>query len=119
GDRADLVRGHQAALRAWSVAGADLVLGGHIHLPYTLAPPGLARRLWVLQAGTAVSWRTRAEVPNSVNILRWGEAAAAREHPARCGAAEGASCLVEQWDFVRKDRRFVRKAVTRVHPERP
>ena len=119
GDRADLVRGHQAALRAWSVAGADLVLGGHIHLPYTLAPPGLARRLWVLQAGTAVSWRTRAEVPNSVNILRWGEAAAAREHPAQCGAAEGASCLVEQWDFVRKDRRFVRKAVTRVHPERP
>ena len=118
-DRADLVHGHQAALRAWSVAGADLVLGGHIHLPYTLAPPGLARRLWVLQAGTAVSWRTRAEVPNSVNILRWGEAAGAHEHPAQCGAAEGACCLVEQWDFVRKDRRFVRKAVTRVHPERP
>lgn len=43
-DRANLLRGHQAALQAWSVAGADLVLGGHIHLPYTLAPPGLARR---------------------------------------------------------------------------
>ncbi len=25
----------------------------------------------------------------------------------------------QKWDFVRKDRRFVRKAVTRVHPERP
>ncbi|MBL8463403.1 MAG: metallophosphoesterase, partial [Thauera sp.] len=73
-DRANLLRGHQAALHAWSVAGADLVLGGHIHLPYTLAPQGLARRLWVIQAGTAVSSRTRAEVPNSVNILRWGEA---------------------------------------------
>ncbi|MBP8804838.1 MAG: metallophosphoesterase, partial [Pseudoxanthomonas sp.] len=55
GDRANLLRGHDAALQAWSVAGADLVLGGHIHLPYTLAPQGLARRLWVLQAGTAVS----------------------------------------------------------------
>ena len=75
-DRADLVRGHQAALRAWSVAGADLVLGGHIHLPYTLAPPVCTAAMGA-QAGTAVSWRTRAEVPNSVNILRWGEAAAA------------------------------------------
>ncbi len=39
-DRANLLRGHQAALQAWSAAGADLVLGGHIHLPYTLAPHG-------------------------------------------------------------------------------
>lgn len=118
GDRANLLRGHEAALRAWSVAGADLVLGGHIHLPYTLAPHGLARQLWVLQAGTAVSSRTRAEVPNSVNILRWGEAAGARAHPARCDATTGGSCLIEQWDFVRHDRSFVRKAVTSVEPER-
>jgi 3',5'-cyclic AMP phosphodiesterase CpdA len=118
GDRANLLRGHEAALRAWSVAGADLVLGGHIHLPYTLAPHGLARQLWVLQAGTAVSSRTRAEVPNSVNILRWGEAAGAREHPARCDATTGGSCLIEQWDFVRHDRSFVRKAVASVEPER-
>jgi len=117
-DRADLLRGHQAALHAWSVAGADLVLGGHIHLPYTLAPQGLARRLWVIQAGTAVSSRTRAEVPNSVNILRWGEAPGVRDHPAQCGSAAGRHCLVEQWDFVRHDRSFVRRAVTSVQPER-
>ena len=117
-DRANLLRGHQAALQAWSVAGADLVLGGHIHLPYTLAPPGLARRLWVLQAGTAVSSRTRAEVPNSVNIVRWNEPSGAHDTPAQVGAAEDGHCLVEQWDFVRDERRFVRKAVTPVRPER-
>jgi hypothetical protein len=117
-DRANLLRGHQAALHAWSVAGADLVLGGHIHLPYTLAPQGLARRLWVIQAGTAVSSRTRAEVPNSVNILRWGEAPGVRDHPAQCGSAAGRHCLVEQWDFVRHDRSFVRRTVTPVQPER-
>lgn len=41
--------------RAWSAAGADLVMGGHIHLPYTVALPGVARPLWAVQAGTAVS----------------------------------------------------------------
>ena len=117
-DRANLLRGHQAALQAWSVAGADLVLGGHIHLPYTLAPQGLARRLWVLQAGTAVSSRTRAEVPNSVNIVRWNEPSGAHDAPAPQGSAAGGSCLVEQWDFVRDERRFVRRAVTPVQPER-
>lgn len=117
-DRANLLRGHQAALQAWSAAGADLVLGGHIHLPYTLAPQGLARRLWVLQAGTAVSSRTRAEVPNSVNIVRWNEPSGAHDTPAQVGAAEDGHCLVEQWDFVRDERRFVRKAVTPVRPER-
>ena len=30
-------RGHAEALRAWAAAGADIVMGGHIHLPYTLA----------------------------------------------------------------------------------
>ena len=117
-DRANLLRGHQAALQAWSVAGADLVLGGHIHLPYTLAPQGLARRLWVLQAGTAVSSRTRAEVPNSVNIVRWNEPSGAHDAPAQQGSAAGGSCLIEQRDFVRRDGCFVRKAVSPVQPER-
>ena len=117
-DRANLLRGHQAALQAWSAAGADLVLGGHIHLPYTLAPQGLARRLWVLQAGTAVSSRTRAEVPNSVNIVRWNEPSGAHDTSVQLGAADDGRCLVEQWDFVRDERRFVRRAVTPVQPER-
>lgn len=117
-DRPDLLRGHPVALRAWSAAGADLVLGGHIHLPYTLAPQGLARRLWVVQAGTAVSSRTRPGVPNSVHILRWGEASGARGDEAPTGAEAPAICLIEQWDFARQDRSFVRTAVTSVQPER-
>jgi hypothetical protein len=103
-DRSNLLRGHPAALRVWSATGADLVLGGHIHLPYRLAQHGLARRLWVLQAGTAVSSRTRPEAPNSVNILRWGEV--------------GKDCLIEQEEFARDDRIFVRTVVTPIKPER-
>ena len=117
-DQPDLLRGHRAALHAWSAAGADLVLGGHIHLPYTQAQHGLARRLWVVQAGTAVSSRTRPGVPNSVHILRWGAASDARGGGAQTGVEAAANCLIEQWDFARHDRVFVRTAVTTVQPER-
>lgn len=117
-DASNLLRGHHAALRAWSAAGADLVLCGHIHLPGTLAPQGLARRLWVLLAGTAVSWRTLPGVPNSVNILRWGEASGASGDAALAGTEAGQCCLIERWDFARRDRVFVRALVTSVYPER-
>jgi 3',5'-cyclic AMP phosphodiesterase CpdA len=91
-DRIDRMRGApDAAIAQWSEAGADLVLGGHIHLPYVAAlherVPGLARRLWVVQAGTAVSSRVRPEAPNSVNLVRWGE-----------GLPAG-TCVVERWDY--------------------
>lgn len=115
-DRSNLLRGHTAALRVWSAAGADLVMGGHIHLPYTLQVHGLARRLWVVQGGTAVSSRTRRDAPNSVNILRWGKVSGARVEGAQIGAA--ACCLIEQWDFARHVQMFVRTAVTTVQPER-
>lgn len=117
-ERCHLLRGHHAALRVWSAAGADLVLGGHIHLPYVLPLDGLARRLWVLQAGTAVSSRTRPEAPNSVNILRWGVASSATGDQAQTGAEAGTCCVIEQWDFARHDQVFVRTAVTPVLPER-
>ena len=110
-DRSNLLRGNGAALQAWSAAGADVVMGGHIHLPYTLALHGLARRMWVVQAGTAVSSRTRPGSPNSVNVLRWG--AASR------GTGDPESCLIEQWDFASQHRAFVRAAVTPVLPQRP
>jgi 3',5'-cyclic AMP phosphodiesterase CpdA len=84
------LRGAEPALRRWAAAGADLVLGGHIHLPY-VAPlhaeiDGLARRMWVVQAGTAVSRRVRHKAGNSVNLIRIEDAAGA---PA---------CRVERWD---------------------
>ncbi|WP_280152306.1 metallophosphoesterase family protein [Piscinibacter sp. XHJ-5] len=90
-DEVNLLRGHGDAIARWSSAGADLVLGGHIHLPYVLAlherVKGLARRTWAVQAGTAVSRRVRQGAPNSVNLIRWGDGLP----PARC--------VVERWDY--------------------
>lgn len=92
------LRGHAEALQRWASAGADLVLGGHIHLPYIAPVQGLARPLWALQAGTAVSSRVRPGVPQSVNLLRW-EAGAGR-------------CRIERWDHSAAEGRFVRSTTT-------
>lgn len=100
------LRGHAAALQHWATAGADLVMGGHIHLPYVMALHGLARPMWTVQAGTAVSSRVREGVPNSVNLLRWG----ADSSPG--------CCRIEQWDFSGDDRAFVRAEVSEVWPAR-
>lgn len=90
-DRDELLRGHERALRRWSAAGADLILGGHSHLPFVQAlhdcHAGLARRVWVVQAGTAVSARVRHDVGNSINLIR----CLTRQAPRRC--------VVERWDY--------------------
>ena len=74
-DEKDRLRGGEAAVRAWSEAGADLVLGGHIHLPYVSDVCALAtqttRTMYCVQAGTALSHRVRHGSPNSVNVVRW------------------------------------------------
>ena len=105
-DAHNLLRGHEAAVRRWSAAGVDAVLGGHIHLPYVIALQGMARPMWAVQAGTAVSSRVRRGVPNSVNLLRWGD-------PAAPGC-----CQIEQWDYSAGDRAFVRAKVSEVRPAR-
>ena len=117
-ERHNLLRGHAQATRAWAAAGADLVLGGHIHLPFTLPLDGLARRLWAVQAGTAVSARTRSGVPNSVNILRWGGVAEHGAHSAPAPAWPDGCCLVERWDFDQRERAFLHMCTTTVQPER-
>ena len=117
-DRTNLLRGHGDAVRAWAAAGADLLMGGHIHLPYTMALPGWARELWVVQAGTAVSSRTRRGVPNSVNILRWGDTPGAQDQPSQSRQGSGRSCRIEQWDFAHEARAFLCAGVTEVQPER-
>lgn len=75
-DVKNLLRGHEAAVSRWAEAGADAVLGGHIHLPYVLplheTRPDLARPMWAIQAGTALSHRLRGGISNSVNVLRTG-----------------------------------------------
>lgn len=94
-DEHDRLNNWEAAVRAWAAAGADVVLGGHIHLPYVCELSGamgrgapLARQLWCVQAGTSLSSRVRREAPNSVNLLRFD----ANGHPPLC--------QVERWDFV-------------------
>ncbi len=106
-DVPDRLRGHAIALPRWAAAGADLVLGGHIHLPYVMPLRHLVRPVWVVQAGTAVSARVRRGVPNSVNLLRWGapHAAAGR-------------CVIEQWDFAAASQAFARATLTDIEPHR-
>ena len=105
-DVPNLLRGHACALQRWAAAGVDLVLGGHIHLPYVMALDGLVRTVWAVQAGTAVSSRVRQRWPNSVNLLRWGAHAAAGH------------CEIEQWDFSGAAQAFVCAKVTCVRPVR-
>lgn len=69
-ERDDVIHGAPLALQQWVEAGADLFLGGHIHLPYCM-PVGAAggRQALLLQAGTCVSHRIRRGVPNSYNVV--------------------------------------------------
>ncbi|MFM2345532.1 MAG: hypothetical protein RL654_285 [Pseudomonadota bacterium] len=63
---------HREALAAWADAGADLLLSGHVHLPAVVpvaSAPQTTHRIWSIQAGTAVSRRLRAGIPNTVMLL--------------------------------------------------
>lgn len=92
----DLLHGHSMALRRWAAAGVDMVLGGHIHLPFVLQRAEAARPLWVVQAGTALSRRVRAGIGNSVNLVRLQAAADGRPRRGQ----------VERWDHLPSERRF-------------
>jgi 3',5'-cyclic AMP phosphodiesterase CpdA len=95
-DIENLLHGHVAAVNAWASAGADIIMGGHIHLPYVRAlndhHPQLARRVWAVQAGTAVSHRVRGGIENSVNVVR--HAPAERQ------------CVIERWDYRQEAQAF-------------
>lgn len=86
-DLSNLLRGHAKAVRRWSEAGVDAVVGGHIHLPYVLPlherRTDLPHPVWAVQAGTALSIRVRGGIPNSVNVIRTGP---------------GRAAVVERWD---------------------
>ncbi len=100
-DQHNLLHGRHAAMQVWSEAGADLILGGHIHLPFTQALRAahrLPREIWAVQAGTAVSKRTRAGAPNSVNLIRHQPGAA--------------NCKVERWDYDADQRRFTARSIS-------
>lgn len=97
-DEHDRLRGWESAVRAWAAAGADVVMGGHIHLPYvcelSARVAGLDRRLWCVQAGTALSSRVRREAPNSVNLLCYDAAGLPQQ------------CQLERWDYLAAAGRF-------------
>lgn len=105
-DEENLLHGHKSAIHAWAAAGADLIMGGHIHLPYvcpmheTLAAG--SRKLWAVQAGTAVSSRIRHEAGNSINIVRYD-------------AQLPQTARVEQWDYLVGGRRFDLAKVHTLH----
>jgi len=90
-DEHDRLRGWEPAVRAWAAAGADIVMGGHIHLPYVTELSGhvtrLGRRMWCVQAGTALSSRVRLEAPNSVNLL------------CHDPSSQTMRCELQRWDF--------------------
>jgi 3',5'-cyclic AMP phosphodiesterase CpdA len=107
-DEHNVLHGAETAIRRWASAGADLVLGGHIHLPYVLPLhercEDLPRRVWAVQAGTAVSSRVRYEAGNSVNSIRY-EPAARRAH-------------IERWDYREDAGRFERAQVDELELDR-
>ncbi len=86
-DEENLLIGHADAVHEWSRTGVDLILGGHIHVPFVRplreCHPGIERDAWIVQAGTAVSARVRAGADNSINVIH-------RSAPTQC--------LVERWD---------------------
>lgn len=98
-DTINLLIGHEQAILAWVDAGVDIILGGHIHLPYVLPLYGrkgaAGRKAWTVQAGTAVSKRVRGEVPNSINLIHYLP-------------VEGKpQCIVEQWDYAGESQAFL------------
>ncbi len=72
-DEDQVVENHEAAIHAWSQAGVDLILGGHIHVPYVYplnkSYPELPNPILVVQGGTTTSLRVRRHIPNSMNVL--------------------------------------------------
>lgn len=102
-DEKNLLRNRERAVARWCAAGADVLMGGHIHLPF-VEPlgeffGGLTRPMWAVQAGTALSTRIRHGADNSVNLLRCGPG----PEPHRFER----ECVVERWDFVKKEDEFM------------
>lgn len=88
-DEKNIATGADAAVRAWSRAGMQLYLAGHIHYPFCASLerryPGVPASCWTLQAGTAVSRRVRDHKANSFNLIEW------------CSGQD--MIELERWDF--------------------
>jgi len=72
--------------------------------PFTVVSDRGKRPLRVVQAGSAVSSRTRRGVPNPVNLVR------------REPAAKQTLCRIERWDYAETPRGFIRSGTARFTP---
>ncbi len=102
-DEIDLLHRHAGAIRRWTAAGVDLILGGHIHLPYIVALheqyADLKREAWAVQAGTCMSSRLRHEAGNSVNVIRYqGYMLEAPVH-GNFAPRYKRCCTIQRWDY--------------------
>jgi 3',5'-cyclic AMP phosphodiesterase CpdA len=99
-DLRNLQIGARAALERWAASGLDLVMGGHIHLPYVLPLStqytGLPKEIWIVQAGTTLSSRLRGSIPNSFNRIHLDK--------------QTRQVTVERWDYAVSRTAFVRHA---------
>jgi 3',5'-cyclic AMP phosphodiesterase CpdA len=99
-DVRNLQIGARAALERWAASGLDMVMGGHIHLPYVLPLStqyaGLPKEIWGVQAGTTLSSRIRDSVPNSFNRIDLDK--------------QSRQITVERWDYAASRTAFVRQA---------
>jgi 3',5'-cyclic AMP phosphodiesterase CpdA len=98
-DTRNLLHGREPAIQRWAQAGVDLIVGGHIHLPYVLPLAGrmdIARPVWAVQAGTAVSTRIRGQMSNSVNLIRYD-----------AGDPNGRKAVVARYDYDENGNAFV------------
>jgi 3',5'-cyclic AMP phosphodiesterase CpdA len=104
-EQKNVAHGRDQAVSAWADAGADLVLSGHVHLPFVLPfheAFALKRPMWAISAGTAVSSRVRFDAGNSINVIR------------TTGPASPRSAVVEQWNYRDVGSAFYRAAELRL-----
>ena len=106
-DRENVIHGHEQAIRRWAAAGVDVVIGGHIHLPFVLPlherRQELQKPLWVVQAGTAISHRVRPDTANSINVFRVGGRVKEMKSSADWALRY---CELERWDFDERTQSF-------------
>ena len=109
-DEINQLHGGDRAVRSWALAGADLILGGHIHLPFILPLherfANLPRKVWAVQAGTAVSRRIRHEAGNSINLIRYDGPRSNRR-----------DAVVERWDYLDSQQCFRPVDIKELHCE--
>lgn len=70
----DTCRGRDRIIFTLESAGVELVLSGHLHIPFTRHAPAqalAAGKILCLQAGTATSNRLRENHANAFNMLQW------------------------------------------------